>query len=94
MGGKEERSSDVGRSRAHAERRGATPSEIPGPTSDELLRAPKRGKGRGRRAQSKVPRAGPSKLEPEDKAESDRVDSLDEKLKRQPKTQLPDRSDE
>ena len=94
MGGKEERVSQVGRARARVETKEARGEErldlAPGPGTDELLRGPKgRRRARPGKRVSRKPRAGPSRLEPEDKVTTDRSDSLTAKLERQPKEQLP-----
>ena len=76
MGGKEERTSEVGRARAEAERRemeGEVRYDIaPGPGPGELLHSKRRRSApgdEGRLPQKQVsprPRGGPSGLEPED----------------------------
>lgn len=101
MGGKEERASEVGKARSEAERqeregKGPPPSHIPGPSTQELLKRPQSPPAAEdiTGPQSEQPRAGPSQLESEDKTSSELPASLDEKLRRQPKDQLPDRSDQ
>lgn len=94
MGGKEERVSEVGRAHEDAEQAEARGEErfdvSPGPETDELLEGPK-GPRRARpgRKVSRKPRAGPGKLEPEDRTTTDRSGALEAKIRRQPKEQLP-----
>jgi hypothetical protein len=94
MGGKEERVSRVGKVRADVETREARGEErfdvAPGPETGELLqgsKGPRRARP-GKRV-SRKPRAGPSRLEPEDKVVTGRSGSLSAKLRRQPQEQLP-----
>lgn len=62
----------------------------PGTGTGELLRGLKRARrARPGKRVSRKPRAGPGRLESEDKATTDRSDSLDANLERQPKEQLP-----
>jgi hypothetical protein len=94
MGGKEERVSEVGRARAREEAEEARGVEhfdiVPGPRSDELLRGPKgRRTARPVRKVSRKPRAGPTRLEPEDKITTRQNSSLTAKFQRQPKEQIP-----
>jgi hypothetical protein len=94
MGGKEERVSRVGKARADVETREARGEErfdvAPGPRTGELLQGSK-GSRRSRPVKrvSRKPRAGPSRLEPEDKAKTGRSGALSAKLRRQPAEQLP-----
>lgn len=95
MGGKEERASQIGKARSEAERQerdgmGPPPTEIPGPSTQELLRGPKAPPSAEdiTGPKSEKPRAGPTELEPENKKRADVPDSLG------PKGRLPDRSDQ
>jgi len=94
MGGKEERVSRVGKARADVEtreERGEGRFDVaPGPGTGELLQGPK-GSRRARpgRRVSRKPRAGPSRLEPEDKVRARRSGSLSAKLRREPRAQFP-----
>jgi hypothetical protein len=101
MGGKEERASQVGKARSEAERQeregtGPPPTDIPGPSTQELLKRPKPPPSAEdiTGPKSEKPRAGPAELEPEDKTRADVPDSPEEKLRRQPKDPLPERSDQ
>jgi hypothetical protein len=94
MGGKEERVSRVGRARANVETREARGEErfdvAPGPGTGELLEGSKGPRSaRPRKRVSRKARAGPSRLEPEDKVATRRSGDLAAKLRRQPREQLP-----
>jgi hypothetical protein len=94
MGGKEERVSSVGKARAAVETREARGEPrfdvAPGPETGELLqgsKGPRRARP-GKRV-SRKERAGPSRLEPEDKVTTRKSGALSAKLRRQPREQLP-----